>query len=264
MFLDIASILSDDEISRLEELLERIPEEVNCRSRKNLLVYYIRSAIESNEVQPIIIYGMKGAGKSTLALKSVAYYFMKHNNMECGEAYFEALNRLIHTPKEFFTAIEKYNDILIWDDAGVWLSTYFWYLPEMRPYLVYFFNWYDTSRTDVNVLVFTTPHIKKLPPVLREDVGVLRVRVKHVGNKVLPDGRRIKKALAHIVKYDISDYTLKPYTEELGNMGYDVYLPDLVFEAYSIIRDGYHRLAKKLLKKVLIEKKMLKEEIAQE
>ena len=262
-FIDLISILTEEELEKLQELLMRIPLEVKCRKRKNLLHYFFREAIEENEMQPIIIYGRRGGGKSTLALKSTAYFFMDYYGLECGEAYLEVFKRLVHTPKEFFLTKSKYSDIIIWDDAGVWLSTYFWYLPGMRSYLAWFFNWYDTSRTDVKVLVFTTPHPKKLPPVVRSDIEVLRVRIRRIGADV-KSNRKYKIALAHIVKHDVSDYSMKEFDEDAGAMTYTVRLPDLVYEAYSIIRDGYHRLANKMWEKVMVEKKLLHHALAEE
>ncbi|WFO75633.1 hypothetical protein J4526_01765 [Desulfurococcaceae archaeon MEX13E-LK6-19] len=260
MSLEVFSVLSDEEREELEKAYEDIVG-VECRKRNYLLLSFIFDAIECNELQPIIITGRRGAGKSTYALKVVAQYFMRQG-LSCGEAYLEALNRIVHTPKEFFDALKKYNDIIIWDDAGVWLSTYFWYHPELRPYLIWFLNWFDTSRTDVKVLVFTTPTKKKLPPRVREDPESLHVRVRRVGTKII-NGLKVKVAEAHIVVLDESDYMNKLYTEDVGSDQYVVYLPDPVYRAYSIIRDGYHRLAKKMLGKVLVEKGLIPEELVE-
>lgn len=237
------------------ELIRRHEEEVRsvkCRRRKYFLVDFIADAIENDEVQPIIVYGRRGGGKSTYALKTVVQYLMQHQGLECGDAFIEALKMLVHTPQEVFDAISQRQRIMIWDDAGVWLSTYFWYIPEMRPYLTWFLNWFDTSRTDVNVIIFTVPHLRKLPPRVREDPETLRVRVRRVGTKYI-EGRKFKVADAHLVRLEESEYTLKQYTEDLGYDEYIVYLPDPVYRVYKQIRDHYHILASQMLQKVLPE-----------
>ena len=172
----------------------------------------------------------------------------------------------VHKFHEFgtSTSLKKYDDILIWDDAGVWLSTYFWYHPELRPYLIWFLNWYDTSRTDIKVLIFTTPTKKKLPPRIREDPESLHIRIRRIGTDKLSDGRKMKIAEAHIVMLDESDYSGKLFTSDIGFDQFVVYLPDPVYKAYKILRDGYHRLAKKMLSKVLVEKGLIPEELVEE
>jgi len=262
MNLEVLSILTEEERDELFCALDEVPK-VKCRKRNYILLSFICDAMEYNELQPIIITGRRGAGKSTYALKVTAQYFMR-KGLSCGEAYLEALKRIVHSPKEFFDALKKYDDILIWDDAGVWLSTYFWYHPELRPYLIWFLNWYDTSRTDIKVLIFTTPTKKKLPPRIREDPESLHIRIRRIGTDKLSDGRKMKIAEAHIVMLDESDYTGKIMTEDMGSDQYVVYLPDPVYRAYKIIRDGYHRLAKKILGKVLVEKGIIPRELMEE
>ena len=243
----VLSVLEPRERERLLMLLEEEVPHVRCRRVNYLLLQYMVDAIDGGEMLPVIIYGRRGSGKSTFSLKLAAQFQIQYMNRSCGEAYKHVLEEwLIHTPEEFSTSIKRWKPILIWDDAGVWLSTYFWYLPEMRPYLIWFLNWYDTGRTDVGILVFTTVSVRKLPPKVRDDVEVVRVRVRRIGR-----GQRAKVARAHTVVYDESDYNGKPYIADEFYDDFEVYLPDPVYKAYKIIRDGYHKLAKQLLGKVL-------------
>ena len=239
----VLSVLEPAEREQLFKMLEEEVPYVRCRRVNYLLLQYMVDAIDSSETLPVIIYGRRGGGKSTFSLKLATQFQMQYMNKDCGEAYKHVLEEwLIHTPEEFSASIKQWKPILIWDDAGVWLSTYFWYLPEMRPYLIWFLNWYDTGRTDVGVLIFTTVSVKKLPPKVRDDVEVIRVRVRRIGK-----GQRAKVARAHIVVYDESDYSGKPYIVDEFYDDFEVYLPDPVYKTYKIIRDGYHRLAKQLL-----------------
>ena len=245
--INILNVLSPEERNMLLHLLEHEVPYVKCKRVQYVLLKYIVDAIDSGEMLPVIIYGRRGGGKSTYAMKIAVQFQMQYMNRDCGEAYACVLREwLIHTPEEFITAIKSWKPIVIWDDAGVWLSTYFWYIQEMRPYLIWFLNWYDTSRTDVGALIFTTVSIRKLPPKVREDVEAIHVRIRRIGR-----GSRAKVARAHIIIHDESDYTGKTYTIDAGYDVYEVYLPDPVYKAYKIIRDGYHQLAKQLLGEVL-------------
>jgi hypothetical protein len=256
----VLSELSGEEQARLFRLLEEEVPYVRCKRVDYLLLRYIVDAIDSGEMLPVIIYGRRGGGKSTYALKLAAQYQLQYMNRDCGEAYRHALEEwLIHTPEEFSRAVTSWKPMVVWDDAGVWLSTYFWYLPEMRPYLIWFLNWYDTSRTDIGALLFTTVSVRKLPPRVRDDVEVVRARIRRIGR-----GQRAKVAKAHVIVYDESDYTGKPYIADEFYDTFEVFLPDPVYRAYKIIRDGYHRLAKKLLGRVLAEKGMYIPELENE
>jgi len=246
------------DLDHFEELLESIFR-IKARRRKYLLTGLMKSNIMYDEGLSIIIKGRKGVGKSTYAIKTAVQFFME-NDFDPGDAYFEVLKRIIHTPHEFRLGINRYNDLLIWDDAGVWLSTYFWYDPDMRPYLIWFLNWYDTSRTTVHNLIFTTLTPKKLPPRVREDVEAIHARVRRVGSKYI-DNRLFKVSSAHLVSIDESDYSLRILRQDIGEDQYVVYLPEPFYKVYSVIRKSYDVLAEQKLNMILIEKGLIPEDL---
>jgi hypothetical protein len=231
------------------ELMERIPEEVRCRRHRYVFVdRVLADMVGHDEPAPIIVYGRRGAGKSTFAFKAVAQYLMQYEGMECGEAYHRILTEfLTYHPRDFIERLGSYRQAVLWDDAGQWLSTYFWYDPELRPYLIAVVNWFDTSRSDLGSILFTTPTPKKLPPKIREDVEVVMVRVRRAG--MGKNGFKVAKA--HTVVFEESEYSGSRYVKlELSDY-FEVRLPDPVYRVYKPIRDAYHRMATEILKRVL-------------
>ena len=244
----------DDFEKAFEEVFE-----IKARRRRYLLTALMKANILHDEGLSIILKGRKGVGKSTYAIKTVVQFFMEQD-LSPGESYFEVLRRIIHTPYEFRLGINRFNDVLIWDDAGVWLSTYFWYDQDMRPYLLWFLNWYDTSRTTIHNLVFTTLTPKKLPPRIREDVEAVHARIRRVGSKKI-DGRLFKVSTAHLVMLDESDYSLKILRQDLGEDQYIVYLPEPVYKIYWVIRKAYDILAEQKLNNILVQKGLIPTEL---
>ena len=236
--------------SEVLELVERIPEETRCRKHRYAFVdRVLADMIKADEPAPVIIYGRRGAGKTTYAMKTVAQYLMQYEGIECGEAYYKIITEyLVYHPRDFIERLRSHREVIIWDDAGQWLSTYFWYDPELRPYLVAIINWFDTSRTSLGAPIFTTPTPKKLPPKIRDDVYIILTRVRRAGTG--KNGFKIAKA--HTIVFEESEYRVgrRYVVAELSDY-YEVRLPDPVYQAYKPIRDAYHQLATELLHKAM-------------
>ncbi len=198
----------------------------------------------------IIIYGRKGGGKSTYAIKTVATYYMRREGLECGDAYQKALSTIAFSARDLLNRIDEDREIVIWDDAGLWGSTYMWFDSAMRPYLEALLDWYDVARTDVNVLIMTTPTKKKLPPKIRDDADAIIARVNKHG-VVNYKERRIKTAVLVAARNHESLYSDKMFRSELFRDHFRVWLPDPVYEYYRIIRKEYSKYAKRKLAKIL-------------
>ena len=252
MYGDELGISNLDELElEFEKLLD-----IKARKRRYLLTDLIISNIKHDEGLSVIIKGRKGVGKSTYMIKTTVQYFMQYMGLDPGEAYFETLKRIIHTAREFRIGIHRYRDILLWDDAGVWLSTYFWYDRDMRPYLIWFLNWYDTSRTTIHNLIFTTLTPKKLPPRVREDIEAIHARVRRVGSKYI-DNKMFKVSNAHLILIDEYDYSTQTYSEDIGEDQFVVFLPEPCYKIYRVLRKAYDVLAEQKLSIILREKGLL-------
>ncbi len=242
------------ELELLQEYWEKIGEldgsYYGCKAIEYSPVRIIKRAIEDGEFQAFILVGGKGHGKSTYSIKTVAYYFMIHEDMECGEAYQEALSRIAFTAWDLLQKIEDYGDIIIWDDAGLHGSTYYWFIEGAQEYLVALSNWYDVSRTDINALIMSTPTKKKLPPIIRSDPETILVRVRKAG-RIQRNGRWIKRSEAVGVRNVESLYRDQVYREELFRDKFMVFLPDPVYNYYNIIRRKYSQIAREALRKSL-------------
>ena len=251
--LEIFSQLSEEQKERLADLWEEIgglENELGCRATPYAFHRFMHEALVDKEFLGVIIYGKKGGGKSTYSIKSVATYYMRAEDMECGEAYQRALMALVFSPRDLLEKIEHGAEIIIWDDAGLWGSTYMWFDPVMRRYLEALLDWYDVARTDVSVLIMTTPSKKKLPPRIREDADAVIARVNKHGVKTY-NGKRLKTAVIMAARNIEGIYDDRLLRQELFRDYFTVYLPDPVYEYYRIIRNAYSRYARRKLRNIV-------------
>jgi len=241
------------------ELLDNLEQEIlslrsayGCRVTKYSITKLIRKAIDLDEFQAFLLVGGKGHGKSTLSIKSVAFYFMAYDGLPCGEAYWEALSRVAFTGKDLIQKIEDYGDIVIWDDAGLHGSTYFWFVEDLREYIIALNNWYDVARTDVKVVIASTPSKKKLPPTIRNDPEAILVRVRRHGVKYHKGlGRHIKESEAIGVRNVEGIYDDRIYRQELFRDVFLVYMPEPVYRWYGIVRRKYSEYARRMFIRAL-------------
>lgn len=251
--LEIFKQMDEENKGRLAELWDsigRLESGLGCRATEYAAHRFINEAIEDREFLSFIIYGRKGGGKSTYSIRVVATYFMRKHDMECGEAYQAALERIVFSPRDLLEKIEHGYDIIIWDDAGVWGSTYMWFDPVMRRYLEALLDWYDVARTDVSVLIMTTPSKKKLPPRIREDADAIIARVNKHGVKHY-NGLRLKTAVLIAARNVEGIYDDRMVRQELFRDYFTVYLPDPVYEYYRVVRQAYSRYARQKLRHIV-------------
>lgn len=252
MSLEIFASMDSDTRLRLTEQWELIGElsgELGCRATEYAIHRSYREALRDNEFQAIILFGKKGGGKSTYSIRSVATYLMRAEGMSCGEAYQEALMRLAFTAKDLLDKVGQH-DIIVWDDAGLWASTYMWFDPVMRHYLQALLDWYDVIRTDVSVLVMSTPTKKKLPPKIRDDPDTILGRVNKHGIIHYKD-KRIKQSVVVAARNTEGLYDDRVFRTEMFRDHFMVYLPDPVYEFYRTIRKWYSQYAREKLRSVI-------------
>ena len=238
-------------LAQLEEEILALKTAYGCRVTKYSITKLIRKAIDLDEFQAFLLVGGKGHGKSTLSIKSVAYYFMAYEDLPCGEAYWEALSRIAFTGRDLVNKIESYGDIVIWDDAGLHGSTYFWFVEDLRDYIIALNNWYDVARTDVKVVIASTPSKKKLPPTIRNDPEAILVRVRRHGVKNHSVLGKLKESEAIGVRNIEGIYDDRIYRQELFRDVFLVYMPNPVYYWYSLVRKKYSEYARKMFMRAL-------------
>ena len=152
--------------------------------------------------------------------------------------------------RDLLDQIDLGRQIIIWDDAGLWGSTYMWFDEEKRSYLEALVDWYDVIRSDINILIMTTPSKKKLPPRIREDPDAIIISIMKSGYYQTKN-RIVKKSIAFAARNIESLWDDKHLRKAMFKDHYTVLLPDPVYEYYSIIRRSYSRYARERLAKEL-------------
>ena len=109
-------------------------------------------------------------------------------------------------------------------------NIYFWFVEDLRDYIIALNNWYDVARTDVRVVIASTPTKKKLPPTIRNDPEAVLVRIRRHGIKTHPVLGRIKESEAIGVRNIEDIYDDKIYRQELFRDVFLVYLPNPVYK----------------------------------
>ena len=100
------------------------------------------------------------------------------------------------------------------------------------------------ARTDIRVVIASTPSKKKLPPTIRNDPEAILVRVRRHGVKYHKGlGRHIKESEAIGVRNVEGIYDDKVYRQELFRDVFLVYMPDPVYQWYGIVRRKYSEYA---------------------
>ena len=141
-------------------------------------MFYLRDKIllakRTNGFTYILIYGQQGVGKSSYAIKLVASVL---------GSYDEALKRIFYHPKKFLEWLEnlKQREIAIVDDAGVFLSKY-WFFAD-RNYVSYITGLMHVVRTKLYTIIVTTPDPLALLKVFRS-IDAYYVKIVFNNSKV--------------------------------------------------------------------------------
>jgi len=232
--------------------------------KRYAILRFIQETLEDDGFQSFIIFGSKGAGKSTYALRVAAQYYHFIEKKPTEESWREAIKTVAFTIYEVLQKIDEGRKIIIWDDAGLWLSTYMWYDEKTRKYLEYFNDYWDVIRTDAYVIMFTTPTKKKLPPKVREDSSAILVRITKIPSttkvckmnkqfKLLYECRYVKMSLAEGARNVEGLYDDRTLRKLLFTDYFIRYVPDKYWAIYQKKRKSYSRYARKQLERIIQE-----------
>ena len=174
-----------------------------------------------NEMKIVVIYGARGVGKSTYSIKELYRYY--------GD-WGKALDHIAFSIDDLLDKSGR--EFIVWDDAGVWGSTYLWFT-EGQKLLAALFDYLDTARLDFNLLALTTPSLRKIPPAIRLADG--NVIIKIVRSGYSSGGVKIARANW----YTVSEYIGKHIIKKVGRENFRVRLPDPVYQEYLETRRYY-------------------------
>ncbi|ACZ35727.1 DnaA-like protein [Sulfolobus spindle-shaped virus 6] len=179
-----------------------------------------------------VIFGKQGSGKTTYAFKVARDVFWKLNNLSTkDDAWQYVQNSYFFELPDALSKIQDAIDndyripLIIFDDAGIWLSKYVWY----EDYMKTFYKIYALIRTRVSAVIFTTPSPEDLAFYLREK-GWYQIRVTMVNRKTMTAratlyskdfGRnskgeivtQVKKKALDLFKVQIPDNIYKEYMQ---------------------------------------------------
>ena len=155
------------------------------RTRRSSLFQLWDDTIEGGEGRLHAILGTPGSGKSTLALLYLAYRY------SCDLQ--EIRRRLVWRPDEFLRVYREGRDLIVWDDAGVWMRI----IARMHwdPLAITINSVFDVGRLQAPLVLFTMLTDRDLPRPIRYNSMLYRSRTRVWRTGFLED-RRVYRALA--------------------------------------------------------------------
>ena len=192
-FFELSSVAeSQDDVADLEEsagiVEERIP---RIKDTKFVLTDLILREWFTYGFLSVITYGRQGVGKSIYNMKVAAEVFgylkRKLTWRELIDKYvvFD-VDDLISRVREARSRIP----VLIWDDAGVHGSSYWWFLDRKRTMLLSAL--FQTARTKLNALLMNSPNPAFILKHFRVIDSIIVLVVKADGRRSVAHGYRLK------------------------------------------------------------------------
>jgi len=238
---------------------------------------YVRKAMRDNEFRSYIVYGPLGYGKSAYAIKTLVqvYYYdlieekgykwFRYEYMKSEEGQKHIINTLknhiFFSPVEFLKHVNYLNEhhirepLVVFDDAGMWLSALEFY----DPLLVALGKYFDSARINFAGVMFTVPSPTGLLKKLRTLPDAISGRVmKPFGSSINKNGKRYRVWIRHVRWYEsylLPD--LKKWRLRGGKKLVDVYscrLPQFIFNWYYKLRRNMTLEATENLQQKLAER----------
>jgi hypothetical protein len=189
----------------------------------------IRSSYVANESREFLIYGTKGWGKSSYALKILAQLYQTWE--------WEILKKyIVFSPDDFIKVMAalKAEDAprqyaLLWDDAGVWLSALKW----NDPLLIAIVRYLDVCRVHWAAILFTTPFPTHVVKKVRGLPSAITIRIDKVNGNV----NKPRKAVGYYTWTlpDLKKTRVAPALED----EFSAVLPNKLYNSYQEYRKGY-------------------------
>ncbi|ARM76443.1 hypothetical protein B6F84_10705 [Acidianus manzaensis] len=193
------------------------------------LAQKIVEAYKSMGFVSAVIFGPQGTGKTTYAFKVARDVEFALHNLETKDEAWQYVKYFFELP-DALTFIEEITErderipYIIFDDASIWLSKYYWY----KDYMKAFYSYYALIRSRVSAVIFTTPAPDDLAYFLREK-GWYQIKIVwNNKKKKIAIAQLYEKGFARNTKGDFttkSTYKALDYFKvELPNNFYNEYL----------------------------------------
>jgi len=175
-----------------------------------------------------VIFGPQGTGKTTYAFKVARDVEYEIRGLRTKDEAWQYVRYFFELPEALdfiqqLTEKDQRIPYIIFDDASIWLSKYYWY----KDYMKAFYSYYALIRTRVSAVIFTTPAPDDLAYFLREK-GWYQIKVVWNSKK-----KKIAKALLYakdFARTSRGDFTTKSTHTAIDF--YKVELPDTFYAEY--------------------------------
>jgi broad-specificity NMP kinase len=173
-----------------------------------------------------VIFGPQGTGKTTYAFKVARDVEYALRGLQTKDEAWKYVKYFFELPDalEYIQEITERDEripYIIFDDASIWLSKYYWY----KDYMKSFYSYYALIRSRVSAVIFTTPAPDDLAYFLREK-GWYQI-------KVVWKNKKEKIAVAMLYKKDFSRNTNGQFITKSKHEALDYYKVDLPNDFYQ-------------------------------
>jgi hypothetical protein len=180
-----------------------------------------------------LVFGKQGSGKTTYALITAKEVY---EHLGYNDPWQVALDRLFFELPESIPLLEqafyerKRIPVIIFDDASIWFSKYYWYTDVQKA----FFKIYALIRTLATAVIFTTPSPNDISFFLREKSWK---KIKITKNGVETKGAKsgVRRARAWLFKNDFKRNSRGEFVNTLEKEAIDDYyleIPNDIYKKY--------------------------------
>jgi len=198
------------------------------------LAQKIVEAYNSTGFVSAVIFGPQGTGKTTYAFKVARDVEYELRGLETKDEAWKYVNYFFELPEALdyiqqLTEKDQRIPYIVFDDAAIWLSKYYWY----KDYMKAFYSYYALIRTRVSAVIFTTPAPDDIAYFLREK-GWYQI-------KIVWNNKKKKFAKALLYEKEFTRNTRGDFTTKSTHKAIDYFkveLPDDFYTEYLKKRKG--------------------------
>lgn len=213
------------------------------------------AAYINNEMQPFIVYGPYGYGKTSYAIKFLAEVYGKYNPqgmcIEPNYDWIEIKKHIYFHPTDFLAKLlsmagkENRERAIVFDDAGVALSSYSWH----DKFVATFAKYLNVVRTHFNCVMFTSPDPVCIIKRVRGMPQLITIKIYKSNSGNVPSHRWLRQAQGYRW-WKLPDGK-KSGVKPIFMDKFSAKLPDDLYVQYMEMRRDYADYAVLMMKKEL-------------